>query len=149
MPLSKAFEDPCMICLEEYGQPSEDRIAEQPVRLPCGHIYGEKCLRQWMATRPSSICTLCRRSFGISGDAAAAVATGAHDRPISAWFRLMQQAYEAESADELAEEPAPPSDAETADAEEPLGRARLTQARLRMRQDLAHRAEAEAAHIPS
>ncbi len=51
----------CPVCLDEYAVPSTSLnpgSSEKPLRLPCGHIMGEKCLRNWCCTNYS--CPVCR-----------------------------------------------------------------------------------------
>lgn len=57
--LGPASEDQnCSICLTEYGQNycSEKKF---PKMLPCHHIFGADCLKQWLQDHES--CPLCRR----------------------------------------------------------------------------------------
>ena len=49
-------EDHCMICHTEY-----DSATESPVRLPCGHVFGESCILQWLWARDRNTCPLCSR----------------------------------------------------------------------------------------
>lgn len=45
----------CSICLEEYGKD----IGHRPVCIPCGHIFGERCIREWLE-RPGILrCPTC------------------------------------------------------------------------------------------
>ena len=46
----------CHICMDEFGS-TED--PEPPVKLPCGHVIGRKCISRWLKTKNS--CPLCRR----------------------------------------------------------------------------------------
>lgn len=57
----------CVICLETFGEASENSPAEFPARLPCTHVVGSSCIRVWIqeAPGPLRICTLCNVSFGI------------------------------------------------------------------------------------
>lgn len=57
--LGPASEDQkCSICLTEYGSKyrSEKKF---PTMLPCHHIFGADCLKQWLQDHES--CPLCRR----------------------------------------------------------------------------------------
>lgn len=48
---------PCSICLEEYT------AADRPAALPCGHIFHEPCVRDWLSTRAITAqrgCPLCK-----------------------------------------------------------------------------------------
>jgi hypothetical protein len=40
----------CHICQEHYINPSEGEDKEAVVRLPCGHTFGERCIRRWFST---------------------------------------------------------------------------------------------------
>ena len=40
---------------EEAGKPED---TETPVQMPCGHIFGAKCLKEWLYQSPT--CPLCR-----------------------------------------------------------------------------------------
>lgn len=68
----------CSICKMEYGiyrgeeirstesaldqeLPGED-APEQPAKLPCGHIFGEWCIKTWLLEQPAS-CPACRFQF--------------------------------------------------------------------------------------
>ena len=53
----------CGICHEPYLHGSEP---EQPVLLPCPHVFGQRCINRWLSpdnTEPVSTCPICRRSF--------------------------------------------------------------------------------------
>ncbi|CAF9922814.1 MAG: Ubiquitin-protein ligase [Heterodermia speciosa] len=61
----------CVICLLSYSSPSpaslqqnENPASENPIRLPCGHVIGQECLRKWLSPAPaggnSNKCPLCR-----------------------------------------------------------------------------------------
>jgi hypothetical protein len=59
-------EKDCSICGDPFGtssRNSEDELTENPVRIPCGHIYCGDCIKTWLAD--SSTCPLCRRDFAI------------------------------------------------------------------------------------
>ncbi|GME64722.1 sac3 ganp nin1 mts3 eif-3 p25 protein, partial [Neofusicoccum parvum] len=45
----------CLVCLEEFGEGGEE---EEPVRLACGHVLGERCARRWLRER--NTCVVCR-----------------------------------------------------------------------------------------
>lgn len=50
--------DSCSICWTDYDQ------ADRPIKLPCGHIFGEECILAWaQGTTPSGRyngCPICR-----------------------------------------------------------------------------------------
>ena len=58
----------CGICRVDYSPSSENRHpedpVEQPVRLPCGHVFGQLCLREWLSPAPqgshNNTCPTCR-----------------------------------------------------------------------------------------
>lgn len=52
---------PCSICWANYD---EDNMSDQPTKLPCGHVYGTKCILDWAqgctpSGRPNG-CPHCR-----------------------------------------------------------------------------------------
>lgn len=50
----------CDICLTEYNTGEE---SENPVRLPCGHVFGDDCLSKWLSSSEAtktSTCPVCR-----------------------------------------------------------------------------------------
>lgn len=69
VPISKEHET-CSICLEQYPNPEASSTAvkamklERPVKLPCGHVFGDKCIRLWLDDGHDS-CPVCRRLFDI------------------------------------------------------------------------------------
>ena len=75
----------CSICMQEYGtargEQTTNRTTDQllldgfgvrtlaggeapeyPVKLSCGHVYGEWCIKRWLLARPAS-CPTCRFPF--------------------------------------------------------------------------------------
>ncbi|KAK4979456.1 hypothetical protein LTR66_010502 [Elasticomyces elasticus] len=56
----------CFICHENYDGSSaaadETPVMETPVRLPCGHVSGDKCINAWLADKaPEAMsCPMCR-----------------------------------------------------------------------------------------
>lgn len=67
----------CPICRSEYAQEREDTTEpgpdsdqglpvedgpEYPVKLPCGHLFGNCCIKIWLLQQPAS-CPLCRSRF--------------------------------------------------------------------------------------
>ena len=43
----------CCICLHEMDNSSEKKI----MALPCGHIFHEDCINQWISKKPT--CPVC------------------------------------------------------------------------------------------
>ncbi len=80
--LHDATDQECPICIERYvptgrsatvaGTLGNDETEsfellpgageDSPVRLPCGHVVGEACIRQWLSTNPASY-PICRMQF--------------------------------------------------------------------------------------
>jgi len=48
--------DSCSICLEDFEEGEKLRV------LPCGHQFHSDCIEQWLTTRPSPVCPLCKQS---------------------------------------------------------------------------------------
>jgi hypothetical protein len=53
----------CYICLDTYqsadiGPAGEESDSDTPVRLPCSHVLGKRCILRW--TRESNTCPYCR-----------------------------------------------------------------------------------------
>ena len=46
----------------DQGLPVEDAPEEYPVKLPCGHLFGNCCIKIWLLEQPAS-CPLCRSRF--------------------------------------------------------------------------------------
>ena len=46
----------CSICMNRFRSREDP---EPPVRLPCGHVMGRKCISRWLESENS--CPLCRR----------------------------------------------------------------------------------------
>ena len=60
-----AADDTCHICIEKYGSSTATNGPEQALKLPCGHIFGSKCLTTLLVTDNqdrfrNSSCPLCR-----------------------------------------------------------------------------------------
>ena len=64
----------CAICHEPYGvngpengpQGNTDingNALEDPVELPCAHIFGSRCLRTWLVPSVNTTCPICRRDL--------------------------------------------------------------------------------------
>lgn len=53
----------CIICTEEYGKAAEEvEEPESAVKLPCGHVFGEVCIKtafQQLGWK----CTYCRKAY--------------------------------------------------------------------------------------
>jgi hypothetical protein len=53
----------CSICYEPISNYSRDPNAtEKWCFLPCGHKFGHKCIRNWLALKENPGCPMCRRS---------------------------------------------------------------------------------------
>ena len=56
----------CSICLNLFGtipeSHMEHRSGEYPVRLQCGHMFGEECINNWICTG-NYTCPLCRTNW--------------------------------------------------------------------------------------
>lgn len=63
----------CSICMSEYRGNNEpvtkseqgllgEEASESPVKLPCGHVFGDLCIKEWLLTQHAS-CPLCRFQF--------------------------------------------------------------------------------------
>lgn len=68
---SLATEDKlCGICHENFGEEEEEEEESEskhdPVRLPCGHIFGEECIVYWLVSE--NTCPYCRRDYGAPGE---------------------------------------------------------------------------------
>lgn len=81
--LEESEEATCSICLQEYGTERVEEVIsgtteqsgtseefdgqglpggealEYPVKLSCGHVYGEWCIKRWLLEQPAS-CPKCR-----------------------------------------------------------------------------------------
>lgn len=55
-------DDTCDICQEKYNN-SPDGPAEAPVRLPCGHIVGSRCIAHWLRDQNKNTCQYRCRLF--------------------------------------------------------------------------------------
>ncbi|KAN0098320.1 hypothetical protein V8E51_013983 [Hyaloscypha variabilis] len=52
----------CSICREAYGQYEQDaKEGENPVRLQCGHTFGNQCITRWLLEKRLANCPVCRR----------------------------------------------------------------------------------------
>jgi len=47
----------CIICFEDFEETNDN-----PVSLPCGHVFGEVCIISWLAENVT--CPYCRRDYG-------------------------------------------------------------------------------------
>lgn len=61
------YDRECPICCRNYGEiDPATGTSEHPVRLPCTHVYGQKCLADWFNSGRSdanSQCPSCRRDL--------------------------------------------------------------------------------------
>ena len=51
----------CKLCIERFDDPERE---EKPVKLPCGHVFGEFCIQAWLQMNKRD-CPFCRRTFGL------------------------------------------------------------------------------------
>lgn len=58
-------EQTCIICFDEYSTDETLGKAEHPVAMPCGHVFGEACLRTWSTDKKG--CPICRRIYSTTG----------------------------------------------------------------------------------
>ena len=60
----------CDICYNRLGEDiiNEDGTtpAENPIRLPCGHVFGQFCIEQFLQAVGHPKCPLCRHSLDLS-----------------------------------------------------------------------------------
>jgi hypothetical protein len=53
----------CQICMDSFvAKEDEDRVEEKPVKLPCGHVFGKRCLATHFVQLRVS-CPLCSKVF--------------------------------------------------------------------------------------
>lgn len=101
-------ESTCYICQEEYYTGDELEI---PTRLPCGHVFGGRCLEKWLdphSERPVNTCPLCRcKLFDFDDEHDNFRADGSWDEPVLA------------NEDQLMDELSPPNDSQTNDTTSP------------------------------
>lgn len=50
----------CPVCRDDLVPGNE---IEHPVRLPCGHIFGDRCIETWFST--NTTCPICRRRYDL------------------------------------------------------------------------------------
>ncbi|KAF2747221.1 hypothetical protein M011DRAFT_51694 [Sporormia fimetaria CBS 119925] len=63
LPLSSVDpSDQCRICLEDYSD-----HGCKPVQLDCGHVFGEKCLVDWVQESNNAACPYCRQEMMVEG----------------------------------------------------------------------------------
>jgi len=48
----------CTFCTELLGT-SQCKTTEKAIQLPCGHIFGERCITRWL--KPHNTCPNCRQ----------------------------------------------------------------------------------------
>lgn len=73
--LLEAYDLKCSICHSEYGkergdttkqvsdvdeESSDSEAPENPVMLPCGHLFGDLCIHKWLQEPRPASCPLCR-----------------------------------------------------------------------------------------
>ena len=57
----------CLLCLKSFVNPLCSMRTEPPVKLPCGHIFGNTCLFIWFSEIgvQHNTCPMCRTKFAI------------------------------------------------------------------------------------
>jgi len=61
-------EKTCSICthdLDDLQRKWYAELAERPVKLPCGHVFGATCIEMWLVEHQT--CPMCRCSVSVSG----------------------------------------------------------------------------------
>lgn len=60
----------CWMCWEPYYDitASPPVVGEAAFRLPCGHVFGYRCLREWLVTYGGTTCGTCRSVIAGLGD---------------------------------------------------------------------------------
>lgn len=53
----------CPICYTDFYDKDAEGKIEYPVRLPCGHVYGQKCIEEWI--QETNSCPMCKKEFPI------------------------------------------------------------------------------------
>ena len=60
----------CLICIHPYHSANVEGNTETPVITACGHIFGNKCIKQWLeeengtsGTKNEKTCPMCRFSL--------------------------------------------------------------------------------------
>ena len=68
----------CLICHLEYGKDNTEpasepnqqlpgqESAEYPIKLPCGHVFGDLCIRRWLRAAHPASCPLCRGELHVA-----------------------------------------------------------------------------------
>lgn len=68
----------CSICHLEYGKDNTEpalepnqqlpgqESAEYPIKLPCGHVFGDWCIRRWLRDAHPASCPLCRGELHVA-----------------------------------------------------------------------------------
>ena len=61
-------EEDCNICTKPLDKPDEESPAERAVTLTCGHVFGERCLAEWISVFNglSHACPLCRKAIWLA-----------------------------------------------------------------------------------
>jgi hypothetical protein len=100
----------CPICVEPLRQPWtlltaikfwESRYREEPVSLPCGHIFGRTCIKAWVGSWEAEnglefpVCPFCTKNFGILPPAEKEVPGPA----IGIWLDILKGAWRARDVD--------------------------------------------------
>jgi hypothetical protein len=100
----------CDICYNRLGEDiiNEDGLtpAENPIRLPCGHVFGQVCIKQFLQAVGNPKCPLCRHSLDLSQPPAALpwwqAGLSQSEESLPLWLRmLMGESYEKPYEDEV------------------------------------------------
>lgn len=72
----KDGEDECPVCYVKWFEAGEDGKIEYPIRLTCGHLYGQKCLEEWI--QETNSCPMCKVEFPVVNASAHRMFSGGH-----------------------------------------------------------------------
>jgi hypothetical protein len=90
-PVSNPKEPSCSICKADFEELGDDgELKESPVKLPCNHEFGSRCLEMWAGawepgTEYTVSCPMCRRVFKILSRAEELVSPR--------WIRLLRETW--------------------------------------------------------
>ncbi|CAK7224369.1 Checkpoint protein hus1 [Sporothrix curviconia] len=55
--------EPCPICHNDVGEATPENIIETWAILPCGHRFGDYCLKVWLGMSKDAMCPICRKKM--------------------------------------------------------------------------------------